>query len=106
MVATLVISDTAQSALSGMLVDFVPAVLGKRSSMPRGWQTPTTASDAAGLRRGSTTIEQSCRDQQVEVPDSHRHTGCGAAWLARLTGGQEVPGSNPGSPTESAGSGG
>jgi hypothetical protein len=25
--------------------------------------------------------------------------GCGAAWLARLTGGQEVPGSNPGSPT-------
>jgi hypothetical protein len=26
-------------------------------------------------------------------------TGCGAAWLARLTGGQEVPGSNPGSPT-------
>ena len=28
------------------------------------------------------------------------HTGCGAAWLARLTGGQEVPGSNPGSPTE------
>ena len=27
-------------------------------------------------------------------------TGCGAAWLARLTGGQEVPGSNPGSPTE------
>ncbi len=28
-----------------------------------------------------------------------RNTGCGAAWLARLTGGQEVPGSNPGSPT-------
>ncbi len=28
-----------------------------------------------------------------------RGTGCGAAWLARLTGGQEVPGSNPGSPT-------
>ena len=34
----------------------------------------------------------------------HRgHAGCGAAWLARLTGGQEVPGSNPGSPTERAG---
>jgi hypothetical protein len=30
-------------------------------------------------------------------------TGCGAAWLARLTGGQEVPGSNPGSPTGSPG---
>ena len=27
------------------------------------------------------------------------HTGCGAAWLARLTGGQEVAGSNPASPT-------
>ena len=26
-------------------------------------------------------------------------TGCGAAWLARLTGGQEVAGSNPASPT-------
>ena len=32
-------------------------------------------------------------------------TGCGAAWLARLTGGQEVPGSNPGSPTTQAFSG-
>jgi hypothetical protein len=29
-----------------------------------------------------------------------RSTGCGAAWLARLTGGQEVAGSNPASPTE------
>jgi hypothetical protein len=27
-------------------------------------------------------------------------SGCGAAWLARLSGGQEVPGSNPGTPTE------
>ena len=27
------------------------------------------------------------------------HSGCGAAWLARLLGVQEVPGSNPGSPT-------
>ena len=26
-------------------------------------------------------------------------TGCGAGWLARLTGGQEVAGSNPASPT-------
>ncbi len=28
-----------------------------------------------------------------------RVSGCGAAWLARLLGVQEVPGSNPGSPT-------
>ena len=27
-------------------------------------------------------------------------TGCSAAWLARLTGGQEVDGSNPSSPIE------
>jgi hypothetical protein len=32
-------------------------------------------------------------------PMHGQHAGCGAAWLARLTGGQEVPGSNPGSPT-------
>ncbi len=29
-------------------------------------------------------------------------SGCGAAWLARLLGVQEVPGSNPGSPTKKA----
>jgi hypothetical protein len=28
------------------------------------------------------------------------NSGCGAAWLARLLGVQEVPGSNPGSPTK------
>jgi hypothetical protein len=34
-------------------------------------------------------------------PDLRKQcTGCGAVWLARLTGGQEVPGSNPGSPTK------
>ena len=27
-------------------------------------------------------------------------SGCSAAWLARLTGGQEVGGSNPPTPTE------
>ena len=34
-----------------------------------------------------------------QICGSEQGTGCGAAWLARLTGGQEVPGSNPGSPT-------
>ena len=40
---------------------------------------------------GNSRTEQKIRSEQ--------DTGCGAAWLARLTGGQEVPGSNPGSPT-------
>src|ERR1022692_968076 len=29
-----------------------------------------------------------------------KKSGCGAAWLARLLGVQEVPGSNPGGPTK------
>ncbi len=29
-----------------------------------------------------------------------KKSGCGAAWLARLTGGQKVAGSNPVTPTE------
>ena len=44
--------------------------------------------------RGGMAREKS-PGQRVEV-----HAGCGAAWLARLTGGQEVAGSNPASPTE------
>ena len=34
----------------------------------------------------------------VEKP-LEKATGCGAAWLARLTGGQKVAGSNPVTPT-------
>ena len=33
------------------------------------------------------------------LPLGSFHTGCSAAWLARLSGGQEVVGSNPASPT-------
>lgn len=43
--------------------------------------------DSAGLRGVSPSGEA--------LPE---RTGCGAAWLARLTGGQEVAGSNPVSP--------
>jgi hypothetical protein len=43
------------------------------------------------------------RSGRHREPDTvGRVAGCGAAWLARLTGGQEVPGSNPGSPTSRA----
>src|SRR6266511_5614589 len=36
---------------------------------------------------------------QSWAPISCPPTGACAAWLARLSGGQEVPGSNPGAPT-------
>src|SRR5579872_217527 len=36
---------------------------------------------------------------QLDVIDYKRASGRGAAWLARLLGVQEVPGSNPGGPT-------
>jgi hypothetical protein len=44
-------------------------------------------------KRGSPATLLVCENGSVEP------TGCGAAWLARLSGGQEVPGSNPGTPT-------
>ena len=37
---------------------------------------------------------------QKRVQYKREDSGCGAAWLARLLGVQEVPGSNPGSPTK------
>ena len=40
-----------------------------------------------------------CRHRSVPVDWPRYTSGCGAAWLARLSGGQEVPGSNPGTPT-------
>jgi hypothetical protein len=43
----------------------------------------------------SSSILRCSRSSRVILGDS----GCGAAWLARLLGVQEVPGSNPGSPT-------
>ena len=53
----------------------------------------------AGCATTPTSATASRRSRPVGSP---RHTGCGAAWLARLTGGQEVAGSNPASPTTKA----
>ena len=46
------------------------------------------------VSRGPVTGSRPCGRSTVFT-----HTGCGAVWLARLTGGQEVAGSNPVSPT-------
>ena len=53
----------------------------------------------AGIRVGRQVCSRSVR--WTTIPDNgvSCSTGCGAAWLARLTGGQEVAGSNPASPT-------
>ena len=56
------------------------------SMHPSSRRPPARPSDGAGGPGGSL---------------GDRHTGCGAAWLARLTGGQEVGSSNLPSPTES-----
>ena len=61
-----------------------------RAVRPRGRFAKRLQNRASEFRRA--------RARQVESQVSSI-TGCGAAWLARLTGGQEVPGSNPGSPT-------
>jgi quercetin dioxygenase-like cupin family protein len=45
-----------------------------------------------------TSMVSRARRRMVDLGSS----GCGAAWLARLLGVQEVPGSNPGSPTNSS----
>src|SRR5205085_9146757 len=39
------------------------------------------------------------RDDATALPRLTPLTGCGAAWLARRSGGPKVPGSSPGSPT-------
>lgn len=42
---------------------------------------------------------KACSGLQALKPSGLISSGCSAAWLARLTGGQEVRGSNPRSPT-------
>ena len=59
---------------------------------------PARARPRAGCGTTRTSATASRRSEQL-ARLARSHTGCGAAWLARLTGGQEVPGSNPGSPT-------
>ncbi len=55
--------------------------------------------DKVMTRKTDSNCQHGTRGSRESSDQDKRHTGCGAAWLARLTGGQEVPGSNPGSPT-------
>ena len=84
-------SQPATMAGPGALPDTVVAV-----QLLSG--TPCPQQGPAGRQRRDRK-----RFGQVDAPNDGEidMTGCGAAWLARLTGGQEVPGSNPGSPTQS-----
>ena len=70
------------------------------SSSSSGWMR---TSGRAAPRGGSGRLQACPRGGMLgEASPGQRvegHTGCGAAWLARLTGGQEVAGSNPASPT-------
>jgi hypothetical protein len=55
------------------------------------------------IRKGSLLwVLRRCRTSKLPKPLCYNRvvSGCGAAWLARLLGVQEVPGSNPGSPTK------
>ena len=52
-------------------------------------------------RRGAGLIDGERQESYAVCKASTiKDSGCGAAWLARLLGVQEVPGSNPGSPTK------
>ena len=72
---------------------------GKRVSQRRGRATSPRVSCTLGRAPGCRTLRLEWASAVCQSEEGRRHAGCGAAWLARLTGGQEVPGSNPGSPT-------
>lgn len=72
---------------------------GPAGGRPVVWRRPGAPLAAPGWSAVS-------RSHPQRGPEDHRGpttcrgvTGCGAVWLARLTGGQEVGGSNPLSPT-------
>ena len=77
----------AQKLTRLALVHTPPPAAGLRSpvGMPRRPHARRRASAGRGYDRGSTA-------------DNGQSAGCSAAWLARLTGGQEVGGSNPPTP--------
>ncbi len=87
---------TSADDVHGQTVPALQPTVGARGTPPgavRAWTT-IARSFSRGVMR---TLRH---DARIAGPRGRR-TGCGAAWLARLTGGQEVPGSNPGSPTHS-----
>jgi hypothetical protein len=67
--------------------------LGRNATYPN---RPSLGGHLRGSRGGSPEGRPSGTGVQVDFRPA---TGCGAAWLARLTGGQEVGGSSPPSPT-------
>ena len=81
---------------------------GTSSCSRRRWPS-TSATGRCRASSGSSATEPTPTSKRSERREGLRlHcrprlrpcTGCGAAWLARWSGGPKVPGSNPGSPTE------
>src|SRR5205807_8429852 len=66
---------------------------------PRRVRCPPGATLTRGVASPPDPRQRPVPVQPVGVKYDALTTGCGAAWLARLTGGQEVAGSNPASPT-------
>ena len=92
-----VLGDEARSrvrvvrdGLRDLLRDVVAA-----ASEPRSGADRRRPRSAAARRRSGGRVER----RGTESPLPSEVSGCSAAWLARLLGVQEVPGSNPGIPT-------
>src|SRR5205814_8901326 len=66
------------------------------STLRRGLAQPAEASRAMPPKRPPDSLGRPLIQGRDTINTS---TGRGAAWLARLAGAQEVPGSNPGAPT-------
>src|SRR5205807_7580248 len=66
---------------------------------PRRVRCPPGATLTRGVASPPDPRQRPVPVQPVGVKYDALTTGCGAAWLVRLTGGQEVAGSNPASPT-------
>jgi hypothetical protein len=72
-------------------------MVARRAQRPRSVAPKAKGTFSAAVSRSVSVV--SCFRREADACKLVA-SGCGAAWLARLLGVQEVPGSNPGSPTK------